>query len=290
MKMNLSANLFGFDDVDTAGQKLFRNIFELFVVVATAYLAWTWGQYTLRISDIVLPLGFARYIDISFMHGNLLPLWNAGLITALVVAGFFRFGRWPYAVAWVLLLFQYAARFSLGEIPHSANLVGMGLLGYALAELFYPDRESRSKFGLGFTYFFIGLGYTFAAWSKLIASGITWSDGRHLWMWINEKAVDEIARSGMVELNYIQELALSSLMVATIFLTFGLVAEFFAWLVWFKKWRYPVMWAILALHIGIWVTMDILFKLSVIELILLSLPWGALFDRFLVGKTSAAPV
>ena len=206
---NLMDNLFEFDRAESSGQIIFRKIFESFIVLGTMYLAWTWGQYTLRISDIVLPLGLARYVDISFMHGNTLPLWNAGLISVLVLLGWARLGRWPYAIAFVLLIIQYAARFTLGEIPHSSNLVGMGLLGFACGQLFYPDETSRSRFGLGFTYFFLGLAYTSAAISKLVASGITWSDGRHLWMWINEKAVDEIARSGFVELNFVQELALS---------------------------------------------------------------------------------
>ena len=284
MNIRLSENLFGFDDPDTTGQRVFRNVLELFIVVATCYLVWKWGRYTLRISDVVLPLGIGRYLDMSFMHGNALPLINAGLITLLVILGFFRFGRWPYALAFALMLFQYAARFSLGEIPHSANLIGMGLLGFALGAIVYSDKVHSSRFGTGFTYFFVGLAYTLAAWSKLIGTGITWPDGRHLWMWINEKAVDEIARSGFVELNGIQEIALSSLTVATLFLAFGLIAEFFAFLVWFKRFRTPVFMAILMLHIGIHLTMDILFFLSVYEVIILGLPWAAWIDRGIASR------
>ena len=286
MNWNLSENLFEFDREDSTGQKIFRKVFEVFIVFATMYLAWTWGEYTLRISDIVLPLGLARYIDISFMHGNALPLWNAGLISILVLMGLFRMGRWAYAVAFILLILQYAARFTLGEIPHSANLVGMGLLGYACAQLYLPDETSRGRFGMGFTYFFLGLAYTSAAISKLVATGITWPDGRHLWMWINEKAVDEIARSGFVELNFVQELALSSLLVATLFLAFGLISEFFAWLVWYKQTRMVVMLAILGLHIGIWLTMDILFVLSVYELLILAFPWDKWIDAMLAKRRS----
>ncbi len=284
---NLMDNLFEFDRAESSGQIFFRKIFESFIVLGTMYLAWTWGQYTLRISDIVLPLGLARYVDISFMHGNTLPLWNAGLISVLVLLGWARLGRWPYAIAFVLLIIQYAARFTLGEIPHSSNLVGMGLLGFACGQLFYPDETSRSRFGLGFTYFFLGLAYTSAAISKLVASGITWPDGRHLWMWINEKAVDEIARSGFVELNFVQELALSSLLIATLFLAFGLIAELFSWLVWFRRTRMWVMLAILGLHVGIWLTMDILFILSVYELIILAFPWDEWIDKMLERRRRA---
>ncbi len=284
MNLNLFDNLFGFHDADSRGQRIYRAAFELFIVLATCYLAWKWGRYTLRIGDVVLPLGLARYLDISFMHGNNLPLWNAALICLLTACGFCRFGRWSYSLAFVLLLFQYAARFSLGEIPHSANLVGIGLLGYALADITFSAHATRSRFGLGFSIFFVGLTYTFSAWSKLIASGVRWPDGRHLWMWINEKAVDEIARSGFVELNWIQEWALENMVVATLFLAFGLVTELFAWLVWFRKCRYYVIWAILGLHVGIWLTMDILFQLSMVELLLLALPWPAIIERVL--KTS----
>lgn len=281
MNWNLSANLFGFEDRDSKGQRIFRTALELFIAGATVYLAWTWGSYTLRVADIVLELGLARYIDISFMHGNNLPLYNAGAITVLLGLGFFRVGRWPYAVAFVLLLLQYAARFTLGEIPHSANLVGTGLLGFALGQLFFPDEVSRTRFGLGFTYLFVGLAYTFAAWSKLIGTGINWPDGRHLWMWINEKAVDEIARSGFVELNFLQEIVLSSIVLATLFLIFGLISEFFAFLLWFKPFRTWVIIALIGLHMGIWMTMDILFKLSIIELVLLAPPWAKIIDAHL---------
>lgn len=282
---NVWENLFGFDRPDSRGQRIFRRVFEAFIGAGSIWLAWYWGKYTLRISDIVLELGFARYIDISFMHGNQLPIWNAWAITALIVLGFLRidrwvpFGRWAYMIATLLLMLQYAARFVLGEIPHSSNLVGMGLMGFALAELVFRNRTDGGRFAIGFSYFFIGLGYTSAALSKLVARGLTWPDGRHLWMWVNEKAVDEIARSGSVELNFVQQLAVDHWWIATAFLAFGLITEAFAWLVWFRKPRYLVMWGVMALHMGIWVTMDILFALSVYEILLLGLPWAAFIDR-----------
>ncbi len=287
MNLHLSDNLFGFDLPDSAGQRIFRKVFELFIAVSTCYLAWKWGMYTLRISDVVLPLGVARYVDISFMHGNALPLWNAAFISIFAVFGFAGFrgiGRWAYAVAFVLLVFQYAARFSLGEIPHSSNLVGMGLLGYALGRIFFDQPLHGSRFSVGFSYVFVGLSYTFAAWSKLIATGLLWPDGRHLWMWINEKAVDEIARSGFVHLNYVQEWALGSMVLATLFLLVGLLTEFFAFFIWFKRFRTATALAIIGLHMGIWMTMDILFTLSVWELTILGLPWAVWIDYFIDKK------
>jgi len=224
------------------------------------------------------------------MFGNSAPLVNAALITALVVAGFFRLGRWPYAVAFVFLLVQYAARFSLGEIPHSSNLAGMGLLGFAVGRLLYRERIDASRFAIGFSYFYIGLGYTLAAVSKFVARGISWVDGRHLWMWINEKSVDHLSKTGAVELNWLQEAALADRTVATLFLTVGLLTETFAFLVWWKRFRYPVCMAILGLHMGIYLTMNIMFILSVYELLILGLPWAFVLDRTVFRRARAEPM
>jgi len=276
---NLNKNLFGFDDPDSRGERIFRTLLETFIVVSTCYLAWKWGIYTLRHSDVVLSLAFARLVDISFMFGNNLPLINAGLISVVVILGYFKVGRWTYSIALVLLILQYSVRFSQGEIPHSANLIGMGLLGFAIGAVLFDDSIRRSRFGTGFNYFSLGLAYFSAAISKVVASGLSWPDGRHLWMWINEKAVDEIARSGAVELNWIQDWAMESWLVATFFLAFGLITELCAFLLWYKKTRLALVWAIFAMHAGIYLAMDIIFVLSMYELILLGLPIAYLIDR-----------
>lgn len=284
---NLSANLFGFEKEETAGEALFFKIFEVFIAWGTIYLAWYWGTYILRISDVVLPLGLAIYVDMSFMFGNSLPLINAGLITALTLLGFFRVTRYAYLIAFLLLHLQYAARFTLGEIPHSANMFGMIVLGIGLAMLLFKNPTYRRRFTIGFTYFFLGLGYTLAAFSKFIGTGITWSDGRHLWMWVNEKGIDAFAKSGVLEFNALQQLILNEHWVATAFLTIGLLSELVAFAVWWRRFRMPVMLAILALHTGIYLVMNILFVLSMYELVLLAFPWALWIDRLLERTTYA---
>lgn len=278
MNWSLTDNLFGFARPDSTGQRIFRRAVELFAVCSAIYLAWTWALYTTRLADVVLPLGIARYIDISFLFGPKRAPTLAGALTVFAVFGFLIRNRWAYSIAFLLLITLYAARFSQGEIPHSANLAGMALLGFALGAAFFRERVFADRFAVGFSYFSLGLAYASAAWVKLGARGFGWPDGRHLWMWINEKAVDEIARNGVVVLNPIQELALSSHTVATLFLTFGILTEFAAPLVWFRKPRYVVMMLVLGLHIGIYLVMDIIFMLSMVELVLLGLPWAALID------------
>ena len=277
--MNLLRNLFDFEKPQTSGELIFFKAFELFVLWATIDLAWSWGAYILRISDIVLPLGIARYVDVSFMFEHDLSIINAVLITGLMVAGFFRLTKYAYMSAFLLLHLQYSARYSLGEIPHSSNMLGMTLLGLSLAMLVFSDDLHRRRFTLGFTYFFVGLGYTLSAFCKLIGTGITWPDGRHLWMWINEKSIDAFAKTGFLEFNFLQELALSAYPIATLFLTFGLLTELFAFLSWWKKFRMPVYLAVIGLHLGIFIVMNIFFRLSTYELVLLAFPWAAWLDR-----------
>lgn len=279
--MNLYHNLFDFDREETAGEVIFFRLFELFVGYFTIRLAWDWGHYITRISDVVLPLGIANYIDVSFMFGNSLPLVNAGLIAALVVVGFFRWSRYAYLGAFLLLHVQFATRFTLGEIPHSSNVLGMTLLGLALALVFFDDGRFRRRFTMGFTYFFLGLGYTLAAFCKLIGTGITWPDGRHLWMWINEKTIDATAKTGVIEYNWLQELALSDYWVATAMLAGSLIAELCAVLMWWKQFRTPMVLVVIGLHLGIFYIMNIMFMITLLELILLALPWAVWIERML---------
>lgn len=283
--MKLLKNLFDFERQQTRGELIFFKLFELFIAWSVVGLAWSWGSYILQISDVILPLGIARYVDVGFMLNNHLPIVNAGLITALMLVGFFRVSKYAYLAAFLLLHLQYAARFSLGAIPHSSNLLGMTLLGLSLAMLLFADDLHRRRFTMGFTYFFVGLGYTLSGISKLIGTGITWPDGRHLWMWINEKGVDAFAKTGLLDFNILQEIALSAYPIATAFLILGLTTELCAFLSWFKKFRMPIYVAIICMHIGIYFVMNIHFKLSIYELALLALPWSAWIDR-LAGEAS----
>jgi hypothetical protein len=280
----LSQHLFDFARDETAGERLFFKLFEAMVVGLVVWTVWTWGFYILKIGDIVLPLGIARYIDISFMTRYNLSLFNAGLISLLLVAGFLRFWNYAYLGAFLLTHLQYAARYVLGEIPHSTNMLGMILLGLGLAMLAFKEPQYRHRFTLGFTYFFMGLGYSMAAVSKLVGTGFNWVDGHHLWLWLGEKGVDTLSKSGSLDYNWVQLLALDSYTLATAFLIFGLLAEASAFLMWWKPFRYPVMWVLLMLHIGIYMTMNIIFISSMYQLVFLGFPWAVGLDRLLKAE------
>ena len=276
--MNLTRNLFDFERETTPGEVLFFRIFEGFILFATIEMAWTWGLYARRISEVVSPLGMAIYIDMSVFYGNALPLVNAGLITGLVVVGFFRFWRWGYLLALVLMHFQFVMRYTLGANPHGSNLVGMTLLALGLAMLVFKDARLQRRFTLGMTYFFVGLAYTSAGLCKLIGTGLSWVDGRHLWLWINEKGIDRLAGTGVLDFNLVQEIALSSSVLATGFLIVGLLTELTAFLMWWRRLRTVIVLAVIGLHIGIYTTMNIRSTYMMIELMFLALPWAAWLD------------
>lgn len=281
----LSQELFDYDREETTGEIVFFKLFELFIGVSAIHMAWDWGLYILRISDIVLPLGIANYIDVSFLFGNGLSLGVAGLVTLFVALGFFRVHNYAYLIAFLFLHLQFAARYTLGEIPHSSNVVGMTLLGFATAMILFENAKVRRRFTMGYTYFFVGLGYTLAGICKLIGTGFFWSDGRHLWIWIHEKAVDAMGYTGILDYNVMQELALASVFFATISLTFGILSELFSWLMWWRRFRLPILLAVLALHVGIYVLMNIMFWHTFWELILLAFPWAKWIDAYLAKRS-----
>mgnify|MGYP006279547081 CR=1 FL=1 len=276
----LARDLFGFDRPETQGERLHVRLVEGTIAAFAAYLCWTWGLYIQRnISEPHLELGVAQYIDVSFMFDHYVAVGNAVVIAILLLLGLLRAWRPAYFVAVVLFHLQYVTKNILGEISHGSNLVGMGVLGLGLAHLYFSDETNRRRFAVGFLYFFIGVGYTSAAVCKLVATGVTWAHGHHLWMWIAERKTDVISKFGAFDPNLLQEIVLTDVTWATAVLTFGHLSELFSFLIWWRPFRYPVMLMVVALHIGIWLTMNIFFTWTTILLALLALPWGTVYDR-----------
>ncbi|MEX0661976.1 MAG: hypothetical protein WEA58_06015 [Balneolaceae bacterium] len=279
----LSYQLFDPDREQTPGEIVFFKLFELFVLFYVIKFAWEWGIYTqFRNVEVVLPLGLANYIDVSVFFDYHLALINAGFITLLSVASYFRLGfKWQYMVMMILLHIQYVARFSQGEIPHSQNLIGMAVFCFAIGALFFPDKKQMPRFVMGSIIFFIGLGYTSAFFAKLIGTGITWFDGRHLWLWIGEKSIDILSREGFYNPNFLQTLALKSTAMASLILLIGWMTELIGFTLWWKKLRPYTTLLLIGMHFGITMTMNIRFDAFVMQLILVGFPWYLLFDRYI---------
>jgi len=278
---SLLKNLFHFEQEDSVGVQVFLRFFELFTVTYSIIYAWSWGRYILRISDVVLPLGLANYLPIELFFDSNLSLINASLITILATIAFlYRKFSWLYLIAFLLLHVQYVTRFSLGEIPHSSNLLGFSLLGLGLGFVFFKQKTKALSFAFGFLIFFLGLAYTSSAISKLIGTGVTWIDGNHLWLWISEKSVDVLAGYGTFNYSFIQELALSNRFIATVILSFGLLTELTAFLLWWKKLRPYIITLVIGMHLGIYYSMNIFFLSYMIELVIVGYPWYRLINKF----------
>jgi len=280
MNLALQQNLFDFEPEKTVGETLHFKFLELFVVCKVIQYTWEWGFYILRLRDVVLPIGLARYIDVSIMLGNPMPLVSAALITVICSLAFFRLGsKWFYLAALILLHLQYVTRFSSGGIQHSSNFVGMSLMGFAVGVAFFSVPKEQMRFIWGFIFFFIGLAYTSSALCKIIGSGVTWVDGRHLWLWIAEKGADHLSKTGQFEMNWLQRVVFTNLHIATLFLLLGWLTEFFGFLFWWKKMRPFIAIGALCLHFGIYFSMNIYFSSFIYQLLIIGFPWAILLDR-----------
>ena len=271
---NLFTQLFRFDEPETQGEKLHFKLLEMYMVSHIIWTVWYWASFINRISDVVLPLGIANYIDISFMFENSLATINAILITILVSLILIRrIPGWCYFVVLVLMHLQYVARFSLGEISHASNMTGMTLLVFAIGMILYQNSTDRRKFIFGGVLFFVGLSYVSAGLSKLVGTGPQWIDGQHLWLWMGEKSIDILSREGFYQTNFLQEWAWESRIVATLILFSGISIELGGFLLWIRKYRTLITLLIIGMHIGIVFTMNIRFDASIAQMIVIGLPW-----------------
>lgn len=276
----LAENLFDFKSEDTLGQRVVFYTLESFLVLFTIKFCWEWASYVQNVAGIAFPVGLARYVDLSFLLQDGVAYLNAALITGLCLLGFMRKGPdWAYLAALVLAHVQYATRYSFGKIGHGSNLVGMGLLGLALAMVVFQDEQLRRRYAMGFVYFFTGLAYTLAALAKLIGTGPNWPSAKHLLMWMYERQVDVLASVGSFEWNPLQEIILEYLPLGTLLLSFGLLVELCGILVWWRKTRYFVFPLLIGMHVGIALTMNIYFETFLYELVIIGIPWAAGIDR-----------
>ncbi len=278
---SLFRDLFDFERPDTPGERLFFWLFELFVVLTLSWHAWKWAVYLGRITAPLYPSGLARYLDVSLLMHPPAALGLAAVVTLLLFLGLIH--RWPpaYLLALLGLHLLYVSRFSLGKTPHGTHLLGLTLLSLALGLLLFQTPLYRRRTALGFTYFFVGLSYTLAALSKLVATGPGWANGTHLSLWMLEKGVDVTARAGIWEPTFVQQLLLTHPTLSTALLTGALLLELLAFTVWWRPFRRPVLLGLICMHIGIYVTLQISFHFAVLELLLLALPWSQWFDVLL---------
>ena len=283
--MSFFNQLFNTDKKHTQGTYLYFRIFEAVVIYQVLLFSWKWGLYIPQLGEVILPLGLANYLDISFMFSGPYSLINAALITFFVALAFLRKGRYFYLLAVLAMHLQYIARFSQGEISHGSNLTGTALVTLALGACFFADEVQRQKSTLGMLVFLIGLGYVSASISKFIGTGVNWIDGRHLYLWIGERATDRLSQDGAFSLNFLQKTLLEHYWMATLTLLIGIGTELLGFLLWFRKLRWLGATLLICMHFGVSMSMSISFNAFVVILFVIGYPWERLFD-FLLEKYS----
>ncbi len=284
--MKWLTDLFDLESPETPGEVLFFRIFELFILGSLLWQAWQWASFLSNFEAPLPPTGLGLYADLSWLAST--GRWSVALLAVLFVLGIVRRWRPAYLIALVLLHLLYAARFSLGKTPHDTHLLGLTLLGFAVSALIFRDAYAYRRAALGFTYFFVGLSYTLAGISKLVATGPAWMNGLHLKLWIYEKMTEHLALNGTWSTNMLQQGLLEHPAWATWLLGGTLLTELCAFVLWRRPFRRPLLIALVAMHVGIYAVLQISFHFAAAELLLLVLPLDLWLNRLLsiLGKTS----
>jgi hypothetical protein len=285
--MNFWRELFDPAEPESYGQRVQSFAFELVVILRAQYDLWLWTAIIPLQPGIPKPSGIARFVDVSFMIDAFAPRANAVVSGVFMLLGLTQRFRYGYLLAFLTFHLQYVARFGLGKVQHSTNMMGFALLALGIAHIAYNDPVLRRKASVGLTVLLISAGYALAAYAKLRAKGLRWVDGHHLWMWVREKRLDTLAASSRPQVNFIQKLVLKNVHVATFFLAGGLLAESASVLLWWRRARRYIMLALAAMHLGIAEVMKIHFVPNVLILLALGLPIAELVDY--VRARPAAP-
>lgn len=277
-------HLFQFDREETRGDYLLVKFIELVMVYQVLLYAWSWASYMPMLNEVILPLGIANYVDVSFMFRPSFAYINAVFISVFLLIGLLDKWRFSYLAALLFLHLHYVARYSQGEISHGSNLTAMVLLSFALAAIFFRDKTVRRKVTFGFVIFFAGLGYVSAALSKLVGSGIFWPDGAHMYLWMGERSIDRLSQDGFFEFNILQEWMFEYYWLSTLILAFGLIVELTGFLLWFKKTRWIQATLLISMHVGILLTMNIYFGPYIYILLIIGYPWNDWLNKILEKK------
>lgn len=280
MITSLLHNLFPFDGPTTDGERLHLRVLEVLVVGLALDRVWSWLPYIERISEVTRPVGLANYLDVS-------PLLQPGSARLLAVAlavlllvGMTRRSRVAYAAALACFHLLYVTRFSLGKVGHGSHFIGLGVLTLAIgAWAFRRQPQQLPRFTFGFLTFHYAFGYTMAGVCKLVATGPSWPASAHLRLWIAERGVDVTSALGAHQLNPLQQLVLDAPWLATGILAAGLVTELAGLSACWRQLRPWVFSAMIGLHIGIDLTLNIFFGPNIYLLAAVAYPWDRPLDR-----------
>lgn len=291
LQQMLSQNLFPFERPLTRGEQLHFRLFELLIALSSLRLAWQWSDYVQRLDRVIKPQGIGQYFDVTQLLGSQAVYVLTGVLALCLVLGMTRRSPFAYGAALLIVHVLYVTRHSQGKASHIAHCIGQSLLALTLgAALFRRSSLLFQRFVWGSLICFFGSSYVLAGICKLSYTGIGWPNGAHLLLWIAERQLDVVAASGSFEPNIVQRLIVSHRELGTLMLAFGLTTELLAFLIWFERFRPWMVSGLIAMHVGIGITMNIYFPYNVYLLLMLGYPWGRAIDWVLrrVSARSAA--
>jgi hypothetical protein len=277
--MSLWAALYDPSARETRGERVQAFMWQAIAVWVVVAHAFRWAFEMSHHERVVKPLGLARYVDVRVLFDLRFGLANAALVTALALVALFSRHKALYLAVVLGVHLQHVARYSLGKTGHGSHFAGLALLFVGIAHVSSGRSAHARRIATGLTLFFYGLSYTMSAVIKLVRSGPMWIDGRHLWLWMAEKQVDLTSEYGQFVPSPLQALLLESRSLATALLTFGLLSELFAFLLWWKRTRPFLALALTGMHLGVMFTLDIHFIENCLLLLGLGLPIAAFIDR-----------
>lgn len=273
---NLARELFPLARPLTRGERIHFGVFQVGVAALILKETWPWPESISRLQSLVAPLGIGSHVDLSFLLGGTTPYLLYGALAGGLALGIVRRSAWAFWAALLCFHVLYVLRYSLGKASHGTSFLGLAVLALALGTSLFKreDQVAQQRFTFGYLFFMYGFGYVMAAVCKLVATGPTWPAGAHLLLWMGEKSVDVTSSSGQFAPNAIQELILQTPALGTAALTFGLVVEALGFLMWSSRYRPWLVTALIAMHIGIDFTMNILFFNNIAMLLLVGYPYA----------------
>lgn len=270
----LAGELFPFDQPSTRAELWAFRAIELLICWLTVYTVWRWVPGIENIETVVLPLGIAKYVDITVLFRPGTARVVAALLTLMLVGGFVARLRYTYLVALLLFHVMYVARYSLGEISHGSHFPGIAVLALGLGTaLFRENEHALHRFVIGFTCFFFGIGYMSAGVCKLVATGIDWPSADHMYLWLDERRIDMLSTHGEFHENAVRRFLKQHHLLGTLTLASGLASELSALLLWFRRTRPYSALALILMHLGIEVTLDVYFGHNIYLLAAVGFPW-----------------
>lgn len=240
-------------------------------------------------SDIPLPVGICKLVECNFLFNNELKFATISVVLiASILYLFERNMKWVTLFIFLISVFVFTAEESNGVLNRN-GMYSFVFFAQSAAYWFHYFRKKQTNLiqsRVQFSIQIVGFSYFLSGASKLLDSGLNWAtDGHRITLqvlksfyynWATDGKVESVAKGEQI-VKFIEENS-SSLEVM---LWVSLILELFAFTtaINIKYARFYGM-ALLIMHIGISITMDILIMSFVVPMVIILInPLGLLLHQ-----------